>query len=207
MRTPASSPGCRDLPCIPSSRLAWNSFFAASVAGLWFALGALAAPAAGVEDRVEALLKQMTLAEKIGQMTQVDSNALRDKSHIQKYALGSVLSGGGSDPVNNSPVAWLQLAEECQSWARKTRLQIPLLYGVDAVHGHNNVDGAVIFPHNVGLGATHNPRLVEEAARVTAREVAGTGINWAFAPCVAVARDARWGRTYREFLRQPGIGR
>ena len=151
------------------------------------------------EARIEALLKQMTLAEKIGQMTQVDSAALADKSVIQKYALGSVLSGGGSDPTNNSALAWKQLADECQSWARKTRLQIPLLYGVDAVHGHNNVDGAVIFPHNISLGATRNAALVQEAARVTALEIAGTGINWTFAPCVAVAQDARWGRTYESF--------
>ncbi|HEX5218049.1 MAG TPA: glycoside hydrolase family 3 N-terminal domain-containing protein [Verrucomicrobiae bacterium] len=159
----------------------------------------------GTEERVESLLSQMTLAEKIGQMTQVDSNALKDKADIQKYALGSVLSGGGSDPTNNSAAAWRQLAEECQSWARKTRLQIPLLYGVDAVHGHNNVDGAVIFPHNIGLGATRNAALVEEAGAITAREVAGTGINWTFAPCVAVALDSRWGRTYESFSDSPAL--
>lgn len=175
--------------------------------GLGAILLAVASCAVAQPDdrRVEALLAKMTLAEKIGQMTQVDSNALKDKSHITKYALGSVLSGGGSDPVNNSPAAWLQLAQECQSWAQKTRLQIPILYGVDAVHGHNNVDGAVIFPHNVGLGATRNPKLVEEAARITALEVAGTGINWAFSPCVAVAQDARWGRTYESFSDSPEL--
>lgn len=151
------------------------------------------------DDKVEALLGQMTLEEKIGQMTQVDSEALKDKSHIEKYFLGSVLSGGGSDPVDNMPQGWLKLANDCQFWAQKTRLKIPLLYGVDAVHGHNNVIGAVIFPHNIGLGATRNPGLVEQAARVTAREVAGTGINWTFAPCVAVAQDPRWGRTYESF--------
>lgn len=157
------------------------------------------------EARVEALLKQMTLAEKIGQMTQADSNGLKDKSDIQKYCIGSVLSGGGSDPVDNTPQSWLKLAQECQSWAQKTRLKIPLLYGVDAVHGHNNVLGAVIFPHNIGLGATRNPALVEQAARVTAQEIAGTGINWAFAPCVAVAQNARWGRTYESFSDSPDL--
>lgn len=166
----------------------------------------LSANAVGsTEERVESLLAQMTLAEKIGQMTQVDSNALKDKSDIQKYALGSVLSGGGSDPTNNSPAAWKQLTDECQGWARKTRLQIPLLYGVDAVHGHNNVDGAVIFPHNIGLGATRNAALVQEAGAITAREVAGTGINWTFAPCVAVALDPRWGRTYESFSDSPAL--
>lgn len=161
--------------------------------------------AAANDEKVEALLKQMTLAEKIGQMTQVDTEALKDKSHIQKYALGSVLSGGGSDPKENTPQGWLALAQECQSWAGKTRLKIPLLYGVDAVHGHNNVLGAVIFPHNIGLGATRNAKLVELAARVTAKELAGTGINWNFAPCVAVAEDARWGRTYESFSDSPRV--
>ncbi len=161
--------------------------------------------ASGTEERVEALLKQMTLAEKIGQMTQVDTAALHDKADIQKYALGSVLSGGGSDPKDNTAQGWLQLANECQAWAQKTRLKIPLLYGVDAVHGHNNVLGAVIFPHHIGLGATRNPALVEQAARVTAKEIAGTGINWNFAPCVAVAQDARWGRTYESFADSPEL--
>jgi beta-glucosidase len=169
------------------------------------AASSTAQAAAHIEERVTALLTQMTLEEKIGQMTQADSDALKDKSHIQKYALGSVLSGGNSDPPDNSPQSWLKLAEECRSWARKTRLQIPLLYGVDAVHGHNNVLGAVIFPHNIGLGATHNPKLIEQAARVTAEEIAGTGINWAFAPCLAVAQDPRWGRTYESFSDNPRL--
>lgn len=173
--------------------------------GLFIAASGGIPAAAGAEDRVEALLQQMTLAEKIGQMTQVDTAALNDKSHIQKYALGSVLSGGGSDPANNSAQGWLQLAADCQSWSQKTRLKIPLLYGVDAVHGHNNVLGAVIFPHNLGLGATRNPALVERAARISAREIAGTGINWTFAPCVAVAQDARWGRTYESFSDSPEV--
>ncbi len=164
-----------------------------------------AASATNATQRARELLAQMTLAEKIGQMTQADTVALKDKSHIQTYSLGSVLSGGGSDPADNSPQAWLQLAEECRSWAGKTRLKIPLLYGIDAVHGHNNVDGAVIFPHNIGLGATHNADLVEQAARVTAEEIAGTGINWGFAPCLAVAQDARWGRTYESFSDSPEL--
>ena len=171
-------------------------FVPSVILSLFLATRTVCVAAPNAEDRVDALLKQMTLAEKVGQMTQVDSTALKDKSHIQEYALGSVLSGGGSDPTNNSPTAWLKLSQECQSWAHKTRLQIPLLYGIDAVHGHNNVDGAVVFPHNIGLGATRNPALVEEAAHITAMEVAGTGINWTFAPCIAVAQDARWGRTY-----------
>lgn len=150
-------------------------------------------------DRVESLLSQMTLDEKIGQMAQVDVNALKEKADIQKYFLGSILNGGGGGPANNVPQNWLQVVNEYQSLALKTRLKIPLIYGVDAVHGHNNVNGAVIFPHNIGLGATHNPELVEQAAHITALEVAGTGIRWAFAPCIAVAQDERWGRTYESY--------
>jgi beta-glucuronidase len=154
----------------------------------------------GTNSRVEALLAQMTLDEKIGQMTQVDSKALKDKGDVQKYFIGSVLSGGSSDPADgNLPQSWLGFVTEFQEQALQTRLKIPLLYGIDAVHGHNNIDGAVIFPHHVGLGATHDPKLVERAERVTAEEVAGTGIRWAFAPCIAVPQDAHWGRTYEGF--------
>jgi beta-glucosidase len=160
---------------------------------------------ATADQRVESLLAQMTLDEKIGQMTQVDMNALKDKADIQKYFLGSMLSGGNSDPADNRPETWLRVVNEYQSWALKTRLKIPLLYGIDAVHGHNNIDGAVIFPHNIGLGATHNPALVEQAEHITALEVAGTGIRWAFAPCVAVTQDERWGRTYESFGDSPEL--
>jgi beta-glucosidase len=155
--------------------------------------------------KVEALLRSMTLDEKIGQMTQVDMKALKDKAHIQKYSLGSMLSGGDSDPPDITAAGWAKAYDEYQTWGLKTRLKIPLLYGIDAVHGHNNVDGAVIFPHNIGLGATRSPELVEKAAGVIAREVAGTGIGWTFAPCIAVARDERWGRTYESFGETPEL--
>jgi len=159
-----------------------------------------------IEAKVDALLAQMTLEEKIGQMVQADLLALPDNSDITKYGLGSVLSGGGSDPkAGNSPQAWLDTVTACKEAALKTRLKIPLLYGVDAVHGHNNILGAVIFPHHIGLGATRDPDLIRRAERVTAEEVAGTGINWAFAPCIAVAQDARWGRTYESFSDDPQI--
>jgi beta-glucosidase len=152
-----------------------------------------------IANEVESLLSRMTLEEKIGQMTQVDMNAVKDKADIAKYAFGSMLSGGDSDPADITAKGWLAACEEFQSWALKSRLKIPLFYGIDAVHGHNNVDGAVIFPHNIGLGATRNPALVKKAARITALEIAGTGMNWAFAPCVAVAQCERWGRTYESF--------
>ena len=160
-----------------------------------------AAPLFSRHDRqVEALLAQMTLDEKIGQMTQVDSAALKDPAAVQKYFLGSVLSGGNSDPATgNSAQSWLNLVTAFQNQALQTRLKIPLLYGIDAVHGHNNIDGATIFPHHIGLGATHDPQLVARAERVTAEEVAGTGIRWAFAPCIAVPQDAHWGRTYEGY--------
>ena len=161
---------------------------------------------ANLDNQAEALLVQMTLDEKVGQMAQVDSGALRDKSDVQKYFLGSILSGGSSDPASgNTAQDWLNFVNEFKGQALQTRLKIPLLYGIDAVHGHNNIDGAVIFPHNIGLGATHNPKLVEQAGRITAEELAGTGIHWTFAPCVAVAQDIRWGRTYESFSDLPGL--
>jgi beta-glucosidase len=179
----------------------------AALAGLhsfrWLRADAVSAKDAAA--KADEVLKQMTLDEKIGQMTQVDSNALKDKSHIAKFFLGSVLSGGGSDPKDNSAQSWAALNDECQAEAAKTRLKIPLLYGIDAVHGHNNIDGAVIIPHNIALGATRSPELVEQAARVTAEEMHGTGANWAFAPCVAVARNPRWGRTYESFGELPEL--
>ncbi|HQG46962.1 MAG TPA: glycoside hydrolase family 3 N-terminal domain-containing protein, partial [bacterium] len=156
-------------------------------------------PGAPIADRVEDLLGRMSLAEKIGQMTQADRGGLASEADIAGYYLGSVLSGGGSAPENNSPAGWAEMYDRMQSQALSTRLAIPLLYGIDAVHGHNNVKGAVIFPHNIGLGATRDTTLVRRAAEITALEVAGTGIDWTFAPCVAVARDERWGRTYEAF--------
>ncbi len=148
---------------------------------------------------VESLMGQMTLDEKLGQMTQVDRQFLNDISDISKYGLGSLLSGGGSTPGTNEPKAWAEMYDGYQREALKTRLQIPLIYGIDAVHGHNNVVGATIFPHNIGLGATRDPDLVEAVAKATALEVAATGIDWDFAPCLAVPDDYRWGRTYEGY--------
>jgi len=157
------------------------------------------------DARVDSLLALMTLEEKVGQMTQADQEFLVTDEHVRDYMLGSLLSGGGSDPPTNSFQDWRALYEGYQARAMETRLRIPLLYGVDAVHGHSNVVGAVIFPHNIGLGATGNPGLVEEVARVTALETKATGINWAFAPCVAVPRDDRWGRTYEGYAEDPEL--
>ena len=150
----------------------------------------------------------MTLDEKVGQMTQADEDAIKDPADVARYYLGSVLNGGDSDPrAGNSLEAWTDMVDRMQSEALKTRLAIPLIYGVDAVHGHNNVLGAVIFPHNIGMGCAHDPNLVESEERVTAEEMRATGINWAFAPCVAVPRDIRWGRSYEGYGESPDLPR
>ena len=119
---------------------------------------------ADAESQANALLARMTLDEKIGQMVQPDSLALQSPDDVKKYFLGSVLSGGNSDPANNLPATWLKMVEGLEAAALDTRLHIPLLYGIDAVHGHSNINGATIFPHNIGLGATHDPALAEQAA-------------------------------------------
>src|SRR3712207_4949394 len=143
-------------------------------------------------------------------MTQPEQDALKELDDIRTYAVGSLLSGGNSDPKNgavadNSLRAWTDMYDRYQQVAMKSRLGIPVLYGVDAVHGHNNVLGAVVFPHNIGLGCTRSPRLVEAASRVTAEEVRATGIQWTFAPCVTVPRDERWGRAYEGFGESPEL--
>jgi beta-glucosidase len=158
-----------------------------------------------VDTRVKDLLSRMTLDEKIGQMVQADLGALADAEDVQTYALGSMLSGGNSKPPANNPATWQFTVHQLESWALKTRLKIPLLYGIDAVHGHNGVIGTVIFPHNIGLGATRDPALVEKAEHITALEMAGTGIRWTFAPCIAVAQNERWGRTYESFGQSPEL--
>jgi len=158
------------------------------------------------DAQAKEILTKMTLDEKIGQMIQSEYVGMRDKNDVQKYFLGSVLMGGNSDPeAGNSLQAWTDVYDEVQSIAMKTRLGIPVIYGVDAVHGHSNVINAVIFPHNIGLGCTNNPKLIEEVGRITAYETRATGMNWTFAPCVAVVRDERWGRTYEGFSEDPDI--
>ncbi|MBZ5584493.1 MAG: glycoside hydrolase family 3 C-terminal domain-containing protein [Acidobacteriia bacterium] len=148
----------------------------------------------------------MTLDEKIGQMTQPDQSALRDPGDVENLFLGSLLSGGDSDPKEgNSLEAWTNMYDHYQERTKKTRLQIPLLYGVDAVHGHNNLLGAVIFPHDIALGCTRNPKLVEQVEKVTAAEMRASGVQWAFGPCVTVPQDIRWGRTYEGFSEDPSI--
>ncbi|WP_329123348.1 glycoside hydrolase family 3 N-terminal domain-containing protein [Streptomyces sp. NBC_01465] len=162
-------------------------------------------PKLPVKKRVADLLARMSPAEKAGQMTQAERNALKSQSDIAGYDLGSLLSGGGSVPTPNTPEAWAKMVDSYQLRAQATRFQIPLIYGVDAVHGHNNVIGATIMPHNVGLGATRDPALAEKTGAVTANEVRSTGIPWDFAPCLCVSRDERWGRAYESYGEDPAL--
>ncbi|MBN2527308.1 MAG: glycoside hydrolase family 3 protein [Deltaproteobacteria bacterium] len=167
--------------------------------------------------QVENLLAQMTLDEKVGQMLQVERRETPswlsedgldvelNPMDMQTYFIGSVLSGGGSVPGNNTVADWQALVTKLQDSALQTRLHIPMLYGVDAVHGHSNVYGATIMPHNIGLGATRDPDLVRRVSQVTAAEVAATSIPWTFSPCVAVSRDERWGRSYESVGEEPEI--
>lgn len=183
----------------------WSTFAAAaalSAAGLTSSAQAPARLSAR-DAEAKALIARMTLDEKIGQMTQAEQ--LKDEADVETLFLGSLLSGGNHDPKTNSLQDWTDMYDRLQARARKTRLGIPILYGVDAVHGHNNVLGAVVFPHNIGLGATRDAKLVEEISRVTAAEVRATGIQWTFSPCVAVVRDERWGRTYESFSEDPAL--
>ncbi|KAG6508560.1 hypothetical protein ZIOFF_033934 [Zingiber officinale] len=157
------------------------------------------------EVRVNDLLNRMTLAEKIGQMTQVERKNATDQA-LKEYFVGSILSGGGSVPAPQASARdWVNMINQYQNACLSTRLGIPMIYGIDAVHGHNNVYNATIFPHNVGLGATRqedldmDPDLVKRIGAATALEVRATGIPYIFAPCIAVCRDPRWGRCYESY--------
>ena len=157
---------------------------------------------ASVADRVTDLMARMTLDDKVGQMTQGERGSATP-AQATAARLGSILSGGGSTPSPNTPQGWADMIDAYQRAATSTGLGIPIIYGSDAVHGHNNAAGATIFPHNIGLGAANDPQLAEKIGAITARETAATGVKWAFAPCLCVARDDRWGRTYESFGEVP----
>lgn len=161
-------------------------------------------PTLPVDERVEDLLARMDLADKIGQMTQAERGSITTET-VTALRLGSVLSGGGSAPDPNTPQAWADMYDDFQAAAAQTPLGIPILYGIDAVHGNNTLTGATVFPHNIGLGATRDPALVEKIGQATAEEVAATGADWTFSPCLCVARDDRWGRTYESFGEDPAL--
>ena len=158
---------------------------------------------AEISKKVSELIDSMTLDEKVGQMTQIDQRFLDTITDLSTYSIGSLLSGGGSHPKVNEPQAWLDMYNKYQEETLKNRLGIPLIYGIDAVHGHNNVYGATIFPQNIGLGATNNPELVYKISEATSLEVAATGIDWTFSPCLSSPEDYRWGRTYEGFSSDP----
>src|SRR4051794_28723646 len=159
-----------------------------------------------IRQRVSDLLHRMTLAEKVGQMTQAERAEVdSDTSKITDDHLGSLLSGGGSVPTPNRPRAWADMVDRYQTAALQTRLHIPLLYGIDTVHGDGNMYGATVFPHNIGLGASRDPALVRRVEHIAASETRSTGPQWAFAPCICVARDDRWGRTYESFGEKPSL--
>ncbi|GAA4261916.1 hypothetical protein GCM10022255_096540 [Dactylosporangium darangshiense] len=181
----------------------------AAAATLAFALPAAAAepyldPSLPVPQRVADLMSRMSLDEKLGQMTQAERGSA-SAADVTQYRLGSILSGGGSAPSPNTAASWADMTDGLQRGALATPLKIPLLYGSDAVHGHNNVVGATIFPHNIGLGATRDPALAQQVGRATADEVRGTGVQWTFSPCLCVARNDRWGRTYESFGEKPEL--
>lgn len=156
-------------------------------------------PKQPVNTRIKDLIGRMTLAEKIGQMTQIE-RSVASADVMKNYFIGSILSGGGSVPAPQAtPAMWVNMVNEFQKGALATRLGIPMIYGIDAVHGNNNVYNATIFPHNVGLGATRDPDLVKRIGEATALEVRATGIPYTFAPCIAVCRDPRWGRCYESY--------
>ncbi|TDB71311.1 beta-glucosidase, partial [Actinomadura sp. KC216] len=161
-------------------------------------------PRPAVEDRVDDLLGRMSLDDKLGQMTQPERRFVTPEE-ITRYGIGSVLSSGGSAPSPNRAEKWADMYDRLQRAALAGPLRVPIMYGVDAVHGHNTVVGATIFPHNIGLGASRDADLVREIGAATAEEMAGTGLDWDFAPCVCVVRNDRWGRTYESFGEVPGV--
>lgn len=156
------------------------------------------------DGTIENLIADMTVVEKIGQMTQVSNDSI-SPAEVADYSIGSVLSGGNGNPTPNSAETWADMVGSFANAASETRLGIPLLYGVDAVHGHSNVGGATVYPHNIGLGGTGDESLVRRIGEATAAEMLATGVRWTFAPTLAVPQDVRWGRTYEGYGRDPAL--
>ncbi|RZA11603.1 MAG: 1,4-beta-D-glucan glucohydrolase, partial [Lysobacteraceae bacterium] len=165
---------------------------------------------AALEQKIDALMATMTLEEKVGQTIQGDIDSITPED-LRKYRLGSILAGGGSDPgrrYNAAPQAWLDLSDafwEASMDTSRGGKAIPVIWGIDAVHGQSNIVGATLFPHNIGLGATRDPDLVREIGRITAAETRTTGMEWTFAPTVAVPQDDRWGRSYEGYSENPAV--
>jgi len=163
-----------------------------------------------LQRRIDAIMAKMSVEEKVGQIVQADIGSITPEE-VRRYRLGSVLAGGGSDPggrYNAAPAEWLALADAYWEASMDTRdggQAIPIIWGIDAMHGQSNVVGATLFPHNIGLGATRNPELLREIARITAAETRTTGMEWTFAPTVAVPQDDRWGRAYEGYSEDPAL--
>jgi beta-glucosidase len=165
-----------------------------------------------IEARIDRILKRMTVEEKVGQIIQADINFVTPDD-VRKYKLGSILAGGNSAPHEDNkapPADWLKQADDFWNASQAADWhgeKIPLIYGIDAVHGHANIIGATIFPQNIGLGATRDPELMKRIGQVTAEEMVATGFDWDFSPTLAVVRDDRWGRIYEGFSEDPSIVR
>ena len=196
----------RVLVCLATALLA----SAASAANPW-PKRAAPTPNSALEAKVRAIVATMTLEQKIGQMTQPDIRSVNPED-VRKYYIGSILNGGGAWPSMNmhSKVDdWLKLSDAFYSASMSTDMtvKVPVIWGTDAVHGHNNIYGATLFPHNIGLGAAHDPALMTRIGRATATEVRATGITWVFAPTLAVVQNPRWGRTYESYSSDPALVR
>lgn len=158
-----------------------------------------------LDERVNDLLNRMTTNEKIGQMALVEKNSIHDPLDVANYGLGAVMSGFGGKPEPNTPQGWLGMVNTFEKISGRTRLGIPILYGVDTNHGHTNVPGATVFPHFIGLGATKDADLVYKVGLATAQEMRATNIFWSFSPCLDVVTDTRWGRAYESFGSDPEV--
>ncbi len=197
--------GCRDSTDAPAPPAA-----ADATASTWPPVAWPLAEDPAIEARIDALMAKMTIEEKVGQIVQGDISSVTPDD-VREYRLGSVLAGGNSDPggkYDATPAQWLALADAFYEASMDTRQggqAIPILFGIDAVHGQSNIVGATLFPHNIGLGATRNPDLMERIGKVTAIETRATGMEWAFAPTVAVPQDDRWGRTYEGYSESPDV--
>lgn len=177
----------------------------------WPRIRSAVGPDAKLEAQVAKIVASMTLAQKIGQMTQPEIKTITP-DQVRQYYIGSVLNGGGSWPQMNkraTPADWVALADKYYDASMSTdmAIKVPVIWGIDAMHGNSNVLGATLFPHNIGLGAAHNKALVGKMAQAVGQAVRATGINWVFAPTLAVVRDDRWGRTYESFSEDPVLVR
>lgn len=204
--------GCTPVPAsIESVPLAAENNSPVAYAANWpVAHSPAAITDSATEEAIDGLIARMTLAQKVGQVIQPDISSI-EPADLRKYPVGSILAGGNSGPGGNdraSAAEWDALVREFRKVSMEPRadgVAIPILFGVDAVHGHNNIPGATVFPHNVGLGAAHDPELIGRIGAVTAAEIAGSGIEWTFAPTLAVPQDVRWGRAYEGYSSDPAI--